>query len=127
MAKRKQLIEDGKMTKEQSDDKPPVIFIAKPEAGCQGRGIFIAKNLEILQQKIHQQQQKVQKEFEEYIKQEEHFDTAQRYSNLNSVNAQAGSNFAHQDSGISEQRGGVEPPEKVDKSLSTFVVQKYIK
>ena len=69
----------------------------------------------------------MQKEFEEYIKQEEHFDTAQRYSNLNSVNAQAGSNFAHQDSGISEQRGGVEPPEKVDKSLSTFVVQKYIK
>ena len=53
LAKRKLLIEEGKMTKEQSDDKPPVIFIAKPEAGCQGRGIFIAKNLEILQQKIH--------------------------------------------------------------------------
>ena len=58
---------------------------------------------------------KEKKELEEYIKAEEHFDTAQRYSNTNSITA-ASSNFAHQDSGISDvQPRGVEPPEKIDK------------
>lgn len=36
------------MTLEQSSADPPVMFIVKPEAGCQGKGIFIAKNLEEL-------------------------------------------------------------------------------
>ena len=114
--------------KEQSEDKPPVIFIAKPEAGCQGRGIFIAKNLEILQQKIQSSQLKAQKELEEYIKQEEHFDTAQRYSHAPTGITAASSNYLHQDSGLSDMpQRGMEPPEKIDKSQHTYVVQKYIK
>ena len=56
---------------------------------------------------------KEKKELEEYIKAEEHFDTAQRYSNTQTA---ASSNFAHQDSGMSDvQPRGVEPPEKIDK------------
>ena len=95
-----------------------MIFIAKPEAGCQGRGIFIAKNLETLQQKIQSSQLKAQKELEEYIKQEEHFDTAQRYSHAPTGITVASSNYLHQDSGLSDvvPQRGMEPPEKVDKS-----------
>jgi len=36
------------MTQEASNADPPVMFIVKPEAGCQGKGIFIARNLDEL-------------------------------------------------------------------------------
>jgi hypothetical protein len=36
------------MTQELSNLEPPVIYIVKPEAGCQGKGIFIARTLEEL-------------------------------------------------------------------------------
>ena len=36
------------MTQEQSNQDPPCMFIVKPEAGCQGKGIFIARSIEEL-------------------------------------------------------------------------------
>ena len=48
---------------------------------------------------------------------------------MNSGMTAASSNLAHTDSGITDAgpQRGMDPPEKVDKSQSTFVVQKYIK
>ena len=34
------------MTEKEAENTPSVLFIAKPEAGCQGRGIFISNNFE---------------------------------------------------------------------------------
>jgi len=80
MAMRKEEIENGVMTAEQSANDPKVLFIAKPEAGCQGRGIFIAKNLEHLKTQIDERMRRQLKEFDEYLRMEEHYDTAQNYS-----------------------------------------------
>jgi len=44
--KRKELIDDGRMTEAQSEKDPVVLFICKPESGSQGRGIFIASKVE---------------------------------------------------------------------------------
>lgn len=40
------MIEDGKMTEQQSEADPVVLFICKPESGSQGRGIFIHQKVE---------------------------------------------------------------------------------
>lgn len=46
--KRKEQIEDGKMTEEESEKDPPVLYICKPESGSQGKGIFIMSKIEEL-------------------------------------------------------------------------------
>jgi hypothetical protein len=40
------------MTDEESKDDPEVMLICKPEAGCQGKGIFLARKLEEMQRLI---------------------------------------------------------------------------
>ena len=40
------------MTEAEAEKSPAVLYIAKPEAGCQGRGIFISNNFEQMKQKI---------------------------------------------------------------------------
>lgn len=67
------------MTQEQSNADPPVMFIVKPEAGCQGKGIFIAKSIEELQRRVDISLKRQVTAYNEYLKTEENFDTAQRY------------------------------------------------
>jgi 5-formaminoimidazole-4-carboxamide-1-beta-D-ribofuranosyl 5'-monophosphate synthetase len=67
------------MTQEQSNADPPVMFIVKPEAGCQGKGIFIAKSIEELQRRVDISLKRQVTAYNEYLKAEENFDTAQRY------------------------------------------------
>ena len=59
------------MTAEQSLADPKVLFIAKPEAGAQGRGIFLAKSLDHLRTQIDERFRKQMKEFEDYLRLEE--------------------------------------------------------
>jgi predicted ATP-grasp superfamily ATP-dependent carboligase len=40
------------MTEEEAEKSPPVLYIAKPEAGCQGKGIFISSNFELMKAKL---------------------------------------------------------------------------
>ena len=49
---RQEQIADGVMTLEESNMDPPVLFIVKPDAGCQGKGIFIARRLEELRERV---------------------------------------------------------------------------
>ena len=44
--KRRIAVEHGLMSEEESAANPPVLFICKPESGSQGKGIFIAQNVE---------------------------------------------------------------------------------
>jgi tubulin polyglutamylase TTLL6/13 len=44
--KRKDDLDSGKLTEDKSLADPPVLLICKPDAGCQGRGIFIARKIE---------------------------------------------------------------------------------
>ena len=46
--KRNEDISSNTMTQEQSNADPPIMYIVKPEAGCQGKGIFIARKIEEL-------------------------------------------------------------------------------
>ena len=55
------------------------MFIVKPEAGCQGKGIFIARTLNELKDRVDNNLKRQMKEFELYLKAEENYDTAQRY------------------------------------------------
>ena len=52
MKRRKEKLQSGEMTEAEAEQTPVVLFIAKPEAGCQGRGIFISNNFEQMKQKI---------------------------------------------------------------------------
>ena len=55
------------MTEEESKMHPPVMLICKPEAGCQGRGIFIARSCEQMQRQVDEYFVRKAKEFEEYL------------------------------------------------------------
>lgn len=103
------MIDDGLMTQEDSNADPPVMYIVKPEAGCQGKGIFIARTIDELRSKIDKKFQKQLTAFDQYIKAEENYETAQRYGDKRQ------SKFEQDDA-----------PEVVQKDQS-FVVQKYIK
>ena len=46
------MLAKGEITEAEAEKDPAVLFIAKPEAGCQGRGIFISNNFEQMKQKI---------------------------------------------------------------------------
>lgn len=76
---RNEEIQCGLMTQEQSNADPPIMFIVKPEAGCQGKGIFIAKSIEELQRRVDISLKRQVTAYNEYLKAEENFDTAQRY------------------------------------------------
>ncbi len=78
--KRAQDIEQGLITPEQSAQDPPLMFIVKPEAGCQGKGIFIARRIEELQARIDTKFKNKSKELEEYLRQEESAETQARYA-----------------------------------------------
>jgi len=52
MAKRKAQILNGELSEAEAETMPAVLFIAKPEAGCQGRGIFISSNFDVMKAKI---------------------------------------------------------------------------
>ena len=52
LQKRKKQVQSGELTEEEAEKQPPVLFIAKPEAGCQGRGIFISNNFEQMKAKL---------------------------------------------------------------------------
>lgn len=67
------------MTAEQAAQDSPALYIVKPEAGCQGRGIFIVKNVEELQRRVDSTFKKQATAMQEYLKQEEKEETAQRY------------------------------------------------
>jgi biotin carboxylase len=58
---------------------PPIMYIVKPEAGCQGKGIFIARKIEELQAKIDKNFKQQNQAFDQYLKAEESYDTAVRY------------------------------------------------
>jgi len=67
------------MTPEQSLKEPPLLFIVKPEAGCQGKGIFIVQKLDELQARIdnriaHRNQQR-----NDYLDARETADTQARH------------------------------------------------
>lgn len=87
------------------------MFIVKPEAGCQGKGIFIVRNIEELQRRADKNLTKQQTALQEYLKQEECFDTAQRYGE--------------------KERPSKDDDGHYDKNASlkdhSYVVQKYIK
>lgn len=68
------------MTELEAKKEPPVLYIAKPEAGCQGRGIFISDNFDQMKQKLDINVKRHQKDYEEYLRQEENNDTAQNYA-----------------------------------------------
>ena len=62
--KRNEEIANGVMTQEQSNADPPIMFIVKPEAGCQGKGIFIARTLNELKERVDNNLKRQMKEFE---------------------------------------------------------------
>ncbi len=55
------------------------MFIVKPEAGCQGKGIFIARKIEELQQRVDSIFKRQNKEFDQFLKEQEQYDTAKKY------------------------------------------------
>ena len=76
IAKRKAKLLSGELTEKDAEKEPVVLFIAKPEAGCQGRGIFISNNFDQMKAKIESNTQKHRREYEEFLKSEEQNDTA---------------------------------------------------
>ena len=108
------------MTEKEAEENPSVLFIAKPEAGCQGRGIFISNNFEQMKQKIDESTRKHKKEYEEFLRQEEERDTAQTYSHTNTT---ASSNVG---SLLNDNNAPQQPVPTFDKSLASYVIQKYL-
>ena len=96
------------MTQEQSNADPPCMFIVKPEAGCQGKGIFIVRTIEELQRRADRTLVKQQTELNEHLKLQECQDTAQRYGEKDRANENE-----HDGGGFRREHG--------------YVVQKYIK
>lgn len=47
---------------------PQILYICKPEAGCQGKGIFITRKLEDLREQLNGQLQEMKEQWDEYIK-----------------------------------------------------------
>eukprot|EP00347_Sterkiella_histriomuscorum_P024455 403331059 len=142
--KRKQLIKDGDMTEQQSQQNPIVLFICKPEASCQGKGIFIVKRLDDMRLQLNSQLQAQLKQYQEYIQAQEYYDTAQFYSqkfvpgqNQNGGNQQQQIFSVNQDqsqfpSQVQNQQQNQgqnnqnEPPQYIEKQ-NTYVIQKYMK
>lgn len=79
MRKRQDEVAQGLMTPEQSAQDSPCLYIVKPEAGCQGRGIFIVKGVEELQKRVDQTFKKQATAMQEQLRIEENQETAQRY------------------------------------------------
>lgn len=71
---------NGLISEKESAEAPAVCFIVKPDAGCQGKGIFIARSVQELRCKVDLSLQRQLKEFDQYLKQEECFETQQKYS-----------------------------------------------
>ena len=71
LAKRKKQLKNGDLTEAEAEKLPPSLYICKPEAGCQGRGIFISNDFEKMKQKIDASTKKHLKEYEEFLRQEQ--------------------------------------------------------
>jgi tubulin polyglutamylase TTLL6/13 len=78
--KRNEMITNGLMTEDEAKEDPAVMLICKPEAGCQGRGIFIARSCDAMQLQIDEYFSRKAKEYEDYLKAEASYDTALLYS-----------------------------------------------
>ena len=74
------MITNGLMTEDEAKEDPAVMLICKPEAGCQGRGIFIARSCDAMQLQIDEYFSRKAKEYEDYLKAEASYDTALLYS-----------------------------------------------
>jgi hypothetical protein len=81
------------------------MFIIKPEAGCQGKGIFIAHRLEDLQNRVESNLKRHNAAYNQYLKQEEAYETALKYGH--------------------QRQSEDAAPEVITKEHS-YVVQKYI-
>lgn len=60
--------------------EPLVLFICKPEASSQGRGIFIFRKVDEMRQTLNRELQAQHKQFNEYIQAQQQYDTACYYS-----------------------------------------------
>ena len=66
--KRKDKIDEGRMTEAQSELEPIVLYICKPESGSQGRGIFISTKVEEMRVQLNQTYENNRKKMNEYLK-----------------------------------------------------------
>jgi hypothetical protein len=78
--KRKEQIEEGRMTEAESEKDPPILYICKPESGSQGKGIFIMSKIEELRIQLNKNQENNRKNMNEYLKVEQSIETAQQNS-----------------------------------------------
>lgn len=83
------MIKDGEMSEEQDKKEPVVLFICKPEASCQGKGIFIVKRLDDMRLQLNSQLQAQLKQYQEYLQAQEYYDTALMYSQKSNTQANA--------------------------------------
>ena len=106
--KRKEKIEDGKMTEAESEKDPVVLYICKPESGSQGRGIFIMSKIEDLRIALDKQREQNKKNMEEFIKVEQSIETAQQNTRT-------------------QQQQEALLARQIDRNQIQYVVQKYVK
>jgi predicted RNA-binding protein YlxR (DUF448 family) len=78
--KRREKIDEGKMTEAESEKDPVVLYICKPESGSQGRGIFIMTNIDDLRVALNKNADANMKRMDAYLKVEQSIETTQMNS-----------------------------------------------
>lgn len=92
-----------------------MLYIVKPEAGCQGKGIFLVKNLDDLQRRTDNMMRTQKKEHIEQVQKEEDQNQAKKYQGAVQEEAEnPHSELIH-----------VEPKRQLHNN--SYVVQKYLK